>query len=135
MIAQAKKNPGKITMAISGYGSSSHFAAELFILQAGADLTCIPIEGVAQANTAVLGGHVDVGTPEVGGSTFTYLQAGSFRGLAVMAKKRNSHFPDIRTGVEKRFPDLLNAVWQGFVVARKPRGASSKNRTEPLNRP
>lgn len=116
LVADAKKNPGKITIAISGYGSSSHFAAELFKIQTGTDLTCIPIEGVAQANTAVLGGHVNVGTPEVGGSTFTYLQAGSFRGLAVMGKNRINILPDIPTGVEKGYPNMVNAVWQGFIV-------------------
>lgn len=116
LIADAKKNPGKITCSITGSGASAHFAAELIKIYAGIDFTLVPMGGVAPANTAILGGHVHFGTPEIGGSTFTYLKAGSFRGLAVMAKKRHKDFPDLPTTMERGYPTIINAVLQGFVV-------------------
>jgi tripartite-type tricarboxylate transporter receptor subunit TctC len=59
LIAYAKANPGKLTYASSGIGSTYHLAAELFCAQAGVRMTHIPYKGAAPAIQDVLAGHVD----------------------------------------------------------------------------
>ncbi len=125
-IAEAKKNPGKLTYSSIGYGGTAHFSGELFKINAGTDLSHIPMDGTAPAVTAVLGGHIHVTFPEFG-AVYKYLQAGSLRALAVMDKKRLKLFPDIPTTVEKGFPDLITASWGGYsVVVKTPKVAVEK---------
>ncbi len=116
VIAEAKKNPNKITFSLAGYGTSAHFAAELFKLRTGTVINSIPNDGFAPALTQILGGHLDLGTPEIAGAAFSNLQSKTIRGLAVMGSKRPKDFPDIPTMVEKGYPDLINATWIGFAV-------------------
>ncbi len=127
LIADAKKNPGKITYSTPGYGSSAHFAGEVFKMYTGTDITHIPMDGTAPALTAVLGGHTNFAGPEMSGALKGHLQSGALRGLALLAKKRLKDFPDVPTTVEKGFPDIINAGWQGFAVrANTPQGIVAK---------
>jgi len=59
-IAYAKTNPGKITMASAGTGSTNHLAGELFKAMAGIDLTHVPYRGAGPALPDLLGGQVQV---------------------------------------------------------------------------
>ena len=59
-IAYAKANPGKISMASAGIGSSSHVAGELFKMMAGVDMVHVPYRGGGPALTDLLGGQVQV---------------------------------------------------------------------------
>ena len=56
-IAFAKKNPGKLTIAIAGLGSTAHFSAELLKARAGIDLLLVPYKGSGPAVTDVIGGR------------------------------------------------------------------------------
>jgi tripartite-type tricarboxylate transporter receptor subunit TctC len=116
VIAEAKKNPGKVTFSLAGYGTSSHFAAELFKIQTGTNINSIPNDGFAPALTQILGGHLDLGTPEIAGAAHSNLQSKTIRGLALMGNKRHKDFPEIPTMAEKGFSNLINATWIGFVV-------------------
>src|SRR5439155_14816279 len=60
LIAQAKANPGRITMGSFGIGSSSHIARELFKMMAGVDLVHVPYRGGAQRVTDLMAGQVQV---------------------------------------------------------------------------
>jgi tripartite-type tricarboxylate transporter receptor subunit TctC len=125
-IAEAKKNPGKLTYSSIGYGGTAHFSGELFKMSAGTDLIHVPMDGTAPAVTAVLGGHINVTFPEFG-AVYKYLQAGSLRALAVMDKKRLKIFPEIPTTVEKGYPELITASWGGFaVIVKTPKLAIDK---------
>jgi tripartite-type tricarboxylate transporter receptor subunit TctC len=62
-IAYAKANPGKITMASSGNGSSTHVAGELFKMMTGIDMVHVPYRGTGPAITDLLGGQVQVMFP------------------------------------------------------------------------
>lgn len=125
-IADAQKNPGKLSYSSIGYGGTAHFSGELFKLNAGTDLTHIPMDGTAAAVTAVLGGHINVSFPEFG-AVYKYLQAGSLRALAVMDRKRFKIFPDIPTTVEKGYPELITASWGGFAaIVKTPKFAIEK---------
>jgi tripartite-type tricarboxylate transporter receptor subunit TctC len=121
LIAAAKKNPGKLTYGITGYGSMNHLAGELFKMTTGTDITCIPMDGTAPMLTALLGGHINLITNAVG-EDYTLLKAGSVRALATMSKKRLADLPDVPTMIEKGFPKLIAASWFGyFVPAKTPR--------------
>ncbi len=121
LITAAKKDPGKLTYGITGYGSMNHLAGELFKMTTGTDITCIPMDGTAPMLTAILGGHINLVTNAVG-EDYSLLKAGSVRALAVMSKKRLADFPDVPTMGEKYFPKLIAASWFGyFVPAKTPR--------------
>ncbi len=118
LIADAKKNPGKLSYGTTGYGSTLHFAGESFKMYTNIDITHIPMDGVAPALTALLGGHISMVVPEFG-AAHKYLQAGSLRALVTMAKNRHKDIPDVPTSVEKGLPDLIMSTWQSFAVQLK----------------
>jgi len=125
-IADAKKNPGKLTYSTPGYGSTEHFVGEIFKIRTGIDITQIPMEGTAPSVIAVLGGHINITFPHMGVAS-KYLQAGTLRGLAVNDKQRLKDFPDIPTTTEKGYPGLITATWGGFAVrAETPREIINK---------
>lgn len=115
LIAEAKRSPGKLTCSGTGYGSSPHFAFELLKLHTVTDITYVPMDGVGPALTAVLGGHINL-TIAAYGEAYRYLVAGTLRALAVMGKKRHKDLPDVPTGVERGYPNLISNSWQGYAV-------------------
>jgi tripartite-type tricarboxylate transporter receptor subunit TctC len=126
LIAAAKKNPGKLTYGITGYGSMNHLAGELFKMTTHTDITCIPMDGTGPMLTAILGGHIDLITNAVG-EAHALLKAGSVRALATMSKKRIPEFPDVPTMTEKGYPKLVAASWFGyFVPAKTPQPVTAK---------
>jgi tripartite-type tricarboxylate transporter receptor subunit TctC len=118
LIADAKKNPGQLTYASAGPGTTPHFIGELVKLKTGADLTHVPLGSESAAATAVLGGHVNVSFLTLGTSR-SHLEAGTFRALAVASNRRLKDFPDIPTTVEKGFPELNLKIWVGFFAPVK----------------
>ena len=60
LIAYAKANPGKLSMASPGKGTVPHIAGELFKLMAGVDMVHVPYRGGAPALTDLMGGQVQV---------------------------------------------------------------------------
>ncbi|OGP67730.1 MAG: hypothetical protein A2169_09505 [Deltaproteobacteria bacterium RBG_13_47_9] len=120
LIAEAKKNPGQLTYSTAGPGTLPHLAGELFKRDTATDITHVPMDGAAKAMTAALGGHVNMTFIAFGGVR-SYLEAGSLRGLAVMARTRVEEFPNIPTTVDKGYPKLINSAWVGgFVSAKTP---------------
>lgn len=115
LILEAQKNPGKLTCSGTGYGSSPHFAFELFKMHTATDITYVPMDGVGPALTGVLGGHTDL-TITSYGEAYRYVVAGTLRALAVMDRARHKDLPDVPTGVEKGFPKLMSTSWQGYAV-------------------
>ena len=95
-IAYAKANPGKITMASSGTGSSSHVAGELFKMMTGVDLLHVPYRGSAAELTDLLGGQVQMAFDTLPAS-IEYIRAGKLRALAVTTATRSEALPDIPT--------------------------------------
>jgi tripartite-type tricarboxylate transporter receptor subunit TctC len=87
LIAYAKANPGKISMASFGAGSSSHVAGELFKTMAGINLVHVPYRGSAPALTDMLSGQVQV-MIDVMTTALPHIQSGALRALAVAGRKR-----------------------------------------------
>lgn len=112
-IAAAKKNPGKLTIGVSGTGGMSHLLAENIKIAAGIDLKVVAFDGGAQSRTNLLGGHVDSITAQLG-EVKSLVDAGKLKFLAFADLERNSAFPDVPTFHEKSVPFDLNqwrAIW------------------------
>ena len=118
LIADAKKNPGKLTYSSPGPGTLAHLAGELFKMATATEITHIPMDGAAKAMTAALGGHVNM-TFVVYGGLKTYLEAGSLRALAVMSRSHLEEFPHVPTTVERGYPRVVSGAWVGFFVSAK----------------
>ncbi len=95
-IAYAKANPGKVSMASGGYGSSSHMAGELFKMMAGVNLLHVPYRGNAPAFSDLLGGQVQVMFATTPGTT-EYVSVGKLRALAVTTTKPLEELPGVPT--------------------------------------
>jgi tripartite-type tricarboxylate transporter receptor subunit TctC len=97
-IAYAKANPGKISMASGGTGSTSHIGGELLKLRTGIDMLHVPYRGGAPAVTDLLGGQVQVYFSPLPESIET-IKAGKVRALAVTTAKRSEALPDLHRRV------------------------------------
>ena len=95
-VAYAKANPGKLNFAISGAGSSPHFAAEMFMRSAGLDIPVIFYKGSGPVLTDLLGGQVQI-TMDAASVTITQIKAGKLKAIAVTGKTRLASLPDVPT--------------------------------------
>jgi tripartite-type tricarboxylate transporter receptor subunit TctC len=96
LIAYAKANPGKITMASAGTGSIGHLAGELFKMMAGVNMVHVPYRGAGPALTDLLGGQVLTSIVGTTGS-IEYVRTGKLRALAVTTTTRAPALPDVPT--------------------------------------
>ena len=94
LIAYAKANPGKVTMASAGVGSINHLAIELLKMMAGVDIVHVPYRGAAPALTDLLGGQVQTSITGLAGS-LAQVRSGKLRALAVTAATRSAVLPDV----------------------------------------
>jgi tripartite-type tricarboxylate transporter receptor subunit TctC len=115
-IAYAKRNPGKISMASPGNGTSGHVAGELFKMMTGAELVHVPYRGAPQASTDLLGGQVQAMFATTVAS-IEYIRDGKLRALAVTSATRLDGLPDIPT-VGEFVPGYEAAAWYGVGVPR-----------------
>jgi tripartite-type tricarboxylate transporter receptor subunit TctC len=111
-ITYAKANPGTITMASGGYGSSSHMAGELFKLMTGINLLHVPYRSQAPAISDLLGGQVQVMFATAPGTT-AYVATGKLRALAVTTAHPAEALPGIPT-VSKFVPGYEASQWYGI---------------------
>jgi tripartite-type tricarboxylate transporter receptor subunit TctC len=116
LIAHAKANPGKVTMASFGTGSASHLAGELFKFMAGIDMVHIPYRGGAPMTTDLIGGQVQVGF-DVMVTALPQVRGGKLRALGVLGAKRFELLPDVQT-VAETVPGYEASTWAGIGVPR-----------------
>ena len=115
LVAWAKANPGKLTMASSGAGGSPHMAAELFKLRTGIEYLHVPYKGANPAMNDVLSGVV-LGGFKTATAAIPQIKAGKVRALAVAAPQRLAQLPDVPTMAEAGFPDINVTSWNGIVA-------------------
>jgi tripartite-type tricarboxylate transporter receptor subunit TctC len=96
LIAYAKANPGKITIASAGTGSSGHLAGELFKMMAGVNMLHVPYRGAGPALTDLLGGQVLTAVIGISGA-IEQIRAGKLRALAVTTTARATALPEVPT--------------------------------------
>ena len=114
-IAYLKANPGKVSVATQGGGSTSHLTAALFMQITGTDMNVVPYKGTAPALVDLIGGSVDVFFDNISSSA-QHHQAGKLRILAVADEQRSRILPDVPTFSEQKLP-AMQAVTFFSVVA------------------
>ena len=115
LVAQAKAQPGKITYASSGSGTSIHMSGELFKYMTGVDLLHIPYKGSAPAVTDLIGGQVNVMFDNIP-SSLPHIKSGKLHALATTGAKRDPALPDLPTIAEAGVPGYEAGVWFGISV-------------------
>jgi tripartite-type tricarboxylate transporter receptor subunit TctC len=116
LIAHAKANPGKVTMASFGSGSASHLAGELFKMMAGINMVHVPYRGGAPMVTDLVGGQVQVGF-DVMVTSLPHIRTGALRALAVAGQDRFKLLPEVST-IAETVPGYEAATWAGVGVPR-----------------
>ena len=115
MIAFAKANPGKLSYASPGVGSTPHLAMELLKSEAGIDIVHIPYKGLLP--TDLLAGHVDVMFNNLG-NTLPLIESGALKLLAVGSEKRLAALPDA-PAISEMFPRFVATTWFAIVAPPK----------------
>jgi len=117
LVALAKSQPGKVSFASYGSGSTAHLGFELFQEAAGIEMLHVPYKQGALPD--VIGGQVMLGwEPPV--SALPNIKAGKIKALAYTGSKRSPALPDVPT-LSERYPGLEVFTWLGFwVPARTP---------------
>jgi len=114
LIAYAKANPGKINFGSAGVGTQTHLAAENFAYSAGIDMTHVPYKGESAAITDLIGGQIQLVTPNLG-AAIALIQQGKMRALAVTSPQRSAQLPDVPAAAEV-LPGFENAGWFGLMA-------------------
>jgi len=115
-IAYAKANPGKISYASAGSGTSLHMAGELFKMMAGIDMVHVPYRSSAAALTDLLGGQVQMLFSPLP-SSIEYVRTGRLRALATTGAARSGALPDIPI-VGDFLPGYEASAWYGVCAPR-----------------
>jgi len=122
LVALAKKNPGKINFASSGFGTPAQLAGELFNSMAGVKLVHVPYKGASPALADLLGGQVQVMFSTMP-PALPHVKDGKLRALAVTSLKRSPAAPDLPTLDEAGLPGFEAITWHGVVL---PAGAPAE---------
>jgi len=112
-IAYAKANPGKISAATQGNGTTSHLTSELFQMMAQVKFVQVPYRGSAPALQGLLAGDVDIMFDNLGVS-LQLVQSGKLKLIAVGTEKRMVALPDVPT-IAETLPGFASSAWFGVV--------------------
>lgn len=126
LVERAKAQPGKITVASAGTGTTNHFAIELFGSMAGIQMLHVPYKGSGPALTELLGGQVSVMFDQLS-SSMGFIKEGRIRVIAVTTAKRIDALPGVPTLAESGVPGYEASTFLGILApARTPRAVISK---------
>ncbi|MFL6676397.1 MAG: Bug family tripartite tricarboxylate transporter substrate binding protein [Massilia sp.] len=117
LVAYLKKNPGKLSFASSGNGSSDHLTAELFWQKSGTSGLHVPYKGGAPAMTDLLGGQTDVSFVNIN-VAIPYLKSGKLKALAVTGEHRAAVLPQVPTLAESGVPGVDVYSWQAIAAPK-----------------
>ncbi len=110
----AKENPGRLSMASGGNGSSNHLVGELFQMMTGLKFSHVPYKGTGAALVDLAGGQVDLLFDQAS-STVPNVRGGKIRALAVASSSRQSALPDTPTFAEAGLRDFEIDNFTGLV--------------------
>jgi tripartite-type tricarboxylate transporter receptor subunit TctC len=113
LIAEAKKNPGKLNFSTSGNGSLPHLATALFDALAGIEMVHIPYKSGGLSVQSVLAGDTQV-TFATAPSVMPLVQAGRLRGLAITTRARSPLIPGLPGMEEAGVANYNVSIWYGF---------------------
>jgi tripartite-type tricarboxylate transporter receptor subunit TctC len=129
LVALAKAEPGKLTFASAGNGSTSHLCGETLKMLEGIDSVHVPYQGAAPALQAVIGGQVSMMCDNLS-NVVQQVQSGALRPIVVTAAEPSKQLPDVPASAQAGSPDLLAGNWYGFVAP----SATPKDVIEKLNK-
>jgi tripartite-type tricarboxylate transporter receptor subunit TctC len=115
LVADAKKNPGKIYYGSAGNGSAGHLAMEYFSYEAGIDLVHVPYKGSGPMLTDLIGGQIQAtfnGLPSLIGQ----IKGNALRPLAVGSAERSKALPNLPTLSESGYKGFETSQWYGIIV-------------------
>lgn len=113
LLAYAKANPGSVTVATAGAGTTMHLLAESLAGLAGVKITHVPYRGSSEAGTAVLGGHA-MATVDAAGTVLPYTDAGKMRALLSFDAQPADWLPGVPTAKSRGY-DLVYPAPYGLV--------------------
>jgi tripartite-type tricarboxylate transporter receptor subunit TctC len=114
-IAYLKANPGKVSYASQGNGSTSHLTASMFMQLTGTEMIHVPYKGTAPALVDVVGGVVDVFFDNLS-SSVAFHNGGKLRILAVADQQRSTLLPNVPTFVESKLPGMVAVTFFTMVA-------------------
>jgi tripartite-type tricarboxylate transporter receptor subunit TctC len=117
LIAAAKAEPDKLTLASYGGGTISHFAGELFKASSGVKMVHLPYKGSAPAMNDLIGRHIAYHV-DTAVAMKPQMDAGKVRPLAVFSAKRSALLPDVPTFKELGFSDIDLSAWLALVLPK-----------------
>jgi len=116
-IAHARANPGKVTSATQGNGTTSHLTSEMFQLMANVKFQHVPYRGSAPALQDLVAGSVDIMFDNLGVS-LPLVKGGQLKLIAVATPKRMASLPEVPT-IADTLPGFESAAW--FAVVAPPK--------------
>jgi tripartite-type tricarboxylate transporter receptor subunit TctC len=127
LVAHAKANPGKVSVASPGFGATQHMSAELFRQTAGIEMLHVPFRTSPEAITAVLGKQVDILFDTVL-AVLGQVQSGQLKAIAVTGAERFAMVPDVPPAIESGvLPGYNVTTWYGvFTTAGVPKPVVAK---------
>jgi tripartite-type tricarboxylate transporter receptor subunit TctC len=117
LVAYAKGNPGKLTLATSTIASINHFMGELLKLRTGMTWTEVHYRGNAPAIMDLIAGHVDVALIQLV-DCIEHIKAGRLRAIAVLGPERAAALPDVPTSIEAGFADIQGVTFNGVFAPK-----------------
>lgn len=117
VVAAAKAQPGKLTYASFGTGTSSHFAGEMFKLAAGIDMLHVAYKGSAPAMTDLISGQVQFSF-DTNVAALPMVQAGKVKAIAVTSLRRSASLPNVPTIAESGYPGFEMVPWIAVIAPR-----------------
>lgn len=126
VVAYAKANPGKLTFASPGVGTSTHLVGELFKQKQGIDIVHVPYKGGGPAITDYVAGRIDLYWDALA-PLLPWVQQGKIKPLAVTSAERLPELPNVPTVFEAGMPDLNVFTWTAvFAPAGTPREVTDR---------
>jgi tripartite-type tricarboxylate transporter receptor subunit TctC len=126
LLALLRAQPGQLTFASSGSGTSIHMSGEMFKQLAKVDMVHVPYKGSAPALTDLLGGQVNLMFDNIP-SALPHIRSGKLRALATTGARRDPTLPDLPTVAEAGVGGYESGVWFGLATpAGTPRDIVSR---------
>jgi tripartite-type tricarboxylate transporter receptor subunit TctC len=128
-IAYCKANPGKVNMASSGSGTSTHLSGELFKSMTGCNMVHVPYKGAGPALTDLMAGQVQVFFDNLP-SSYAHIKSGKLRALGVTSTAPNASLPDA-PAIAATVPGYEATAWFGIGMPKgTPREAIDRVNSE-----
>ena len=110
LIALSKANPGKLSFASPGLGSSPHMAGEMLKASTGLDMVHVAYKGTGPALNDVLGGQVTMFFSQMS-SALPLIKQGKLKAIGVASLQRHAAAPEVPTIAEQGYPGFEAKAW------------------------